>query len=264
MTDESEIDWSPIRALARRVVEEGEALELGDDTRALLRSGAREVAIHSEDTEDALRSVSAATALLREIQRRMDDGNDRLSEAHLRAQRLRDAGDFPGARKALEDALAVEVVPLYREQLEIQIEKLATLESVFLTGHIAPGFHAWSQVRALALRVQQGRPLELRDDLRAFLRQTAPSVAITEAEADKALESLEGATALLGRMMERILVGEHRIKRALSRMMDCREAGDRKGALQALRDVLAVEVVPLFRQMAQENLDRYDEPPPDW
>jgi hypothetical protein len=63
-------------------------------------------------------------------------------------------------------------------------------------------------------------------------------------------------------MVERILGGEHRIKRALSRMMDCREAGDREGALQALRDVLAVEVVPMYRQMAQENLDRYDEPPP--
>lgn len=64
--------------------------------------------------------------------------------------------------------------------------------------------------------------------------------------------------------MERLREGEHRIKKALLRMMDCREVGDREGALQALRNVLAVEVVPLFREMAQENLDRYDEPLPDW
>jgi DUSAM domain-containing protein len=262
MSDEHQLDWDPIRRLARRVVEQGEPLELSDDTRAILRRSAREVAISPEDTEDALRSGSTATTLLREVWRRIDDGGDRLSRADSRAYRLRQQGDFTGARRVLEDALAIEVVPLYREQLEIQLENLATVEAVFLTGQVDPDFHAWSQLRALALRVQQGKPLELREDLRDFLRRTAPSVAIPEAEAERALESVEGARALLEKMVERIQQGEQRIKRALSRMMECREAGDREGALQALREVLAVELVPLYRDMAQENLDRYDEPLP--
>lgn len=256
------VDWNPVRALVRRVLDQGEPLELSAETRAVLRRAAGEVAISPEDTEDALRGVSTATTLLREVWRRIDEGGDRLSRAGSRAYRLRQKGDFPAARRVLEEVLAVEVVPMYREQAEAALEDVATVESVFLTGHVVPDFHAWSQVRALALRVQQGRPLELHDDLRAFLRQTAPSVAISEAEAEKALDSTEGATALLEKMIERILEGEYRIKDALARMMDCREAGDREGALQALREVLAVELVPLYRDMAQENLDRYDEPLP--
>jgi DUSAM domain-containing protein len=37
-------------------------------------------------------------------------------------------GDIEGARKQLEDVLAVEVVPLYREEAEIVLEKLARLK----------------------------------------------------------------------------------------------------------------------------------------
>lgn len=262
MSNEQQHVWDSIRRLAMRVFERGEPLELSGETRALLRGGAQKVAISAEDTEDALRSLSTATTLLREIRRRMDDGSTRLSKARSRVRRLREKGDFPGASKVLMDALAVEVVPLYRRDLEIQLENLATLEEVFLTGHVDADFYPWGQLRVLALRVQQGKPLELRDDLRDFLRQTAPSVAISDADAESALASVEGAHALLGSMVERIREGERRIEEALLRMMDCREVGDREGALQALRNVLAVEVVPLFREMAQENLDRYDEPLP--
>jgi DUSAM domain-containing protein len=263
MTEENEVDWDPIRTLARRVLERGDTLDLSDATRALLHTGAREVAISPAEAEDAMRSVSTATTLLREIQRRMDDGNDRLSEASFRAYRLRDTGDFNAARRLLEDVLRVEVVPLYRQVAETVLENLAKLEAVATSGLVAVDVNPWAQVRVLARRIQEGCSLELHDELCAFLRKTAPSVAISEAETDAALQSAEGAEALLGKMLERIDEGQSRIRQALSRMMDLREAGDREGALQQLRDVLAVEVVPLYRQMAQENLDRYDEPLPD-
>jgi DUSAM domain-containing protein len=119
-----EIDWDPIRTLAQRVLERGEALDLTEETRALLRRSAQEVAISIADAEDALRSVSKATTLLREIRSRIRDGSNRLSDALYRAYRLRDAGDIEGACKHLEDVLAVEVVPLYREEAEIALEKL--------------------------------------------------------------------------------------------------------------------------------------------
>jgi DUSAM domain-containing protein len=261
MTDEEQLDWDRIRKLDRRVFEKGEPLELDDETLALLRRGARTVAIAPEDTEEALRGVSTATTLLREIRWRIRDGSIRASKAESQLDRLRQKADFAGARKTLEDALAVEVVPFYREQLESRLAHLATLEGIFLSGHIEPDFHAWEQLRVLGLRLQQGQRLELRDDLRAFLRRTAPTVAISAAEADAALQRVEGAEALLVKILERINGGEHRIKQALSRMMDCREAEDPEAGRQALRDVLAVEVVPQYRQMAEELLERYDEPP---
>lgn len=126
MTDE--VDWDPIRALAQRVLERGEALELTEETRTLLKQSAQEVAINRADAEDALRSISSAKTLLREIRGRIRDGSNRLSDALHRAYRLRDVGDIEGARKQLEDVLAVEVVPLYREEAEIVLEKLARMK----------------------------------------------------------------------------------------------------------------------------------------
>jgi DUSAM domain-containing protein len=123
-----EIDWDELRALAQQVLVRGAPLELSDDTRVLLMRSAQQVAIRQEDAEDALRSVSTATTLLAEIRRRIRDGSNRLSDALHRYYRLRDAGDFSGARKEMEGILAVEVVPLYREQAEIVLRKLAKLE----------------------------------------------------------------------------------------------------------------------------------------
>jgi DUSAM domain-containing protein len=162
----------------------------------------------------------------------------------------------------LEDALTAEVVPHYREQLEFRLEYLAAFETVFLTGHVEEDFHPWGQIRALALRIQQGKPLQLRDDLRDFLRQTAPSVAIREAEAEEALKTEEGTQALLATMLKRIEDGKRRISQSLYRMIRCQEAGDLEGARQQLREVLAVEVVPQYRRMAEENLTSLDKPPP--
>lgn len=262
MTDEERLDWRRLEDLASRVFEQGEALELSDETRPLLARGARLVAINSDDAEEALSSVSTATTLLREISRRDDAGSQRLGKADSLVERLRDKGDFAGARKVLEDLLAIEVVPFYREQLEIRLEYQATLEAVYSTGHVETDFHPWGQIRVLALRVQQGKPLDLRDDLRDFLRQTAPSVAISETEADESITSVKGAEVLLTKMLERIEDGKQRISQALYRMIRCEEAGDLEGARQPLREVLAVEIVPQYRRMAEENLARLDQPPP--
>jgi DUSAM domain-containing protein len=263
MTDEERLVWRRFEKLERRVLKQGQSLDLSDETRTILSEGAQFVAISPTDTEDALRGISTATTLLREISRRLDKGSKRQRMTYSQEDRLREQGDFAGARKMLEDALAVEVVPYYREQLELRIEHLTILEEIFSTGHVEADFHPWEQIRVLSLRVRQGKPLELREDMRDFLRQTAPSVAISEAEAEKALETQEGAEFLLARMMKRIRDGKERINRALLRMMDCQEAGDREGVRQAMLDVLAVEVVPQYRRMAEECMTSYEKPLPD-
>jgi DUSAM domain-containing protein len=258
-----QVDWDPIRALAKRVLEQGEPLVLTEETRALLLRSAREVAISDEDAGTALRSVSTATTLLQEVWRRIFDGSWRLSRAQNRAYDLRDAGDLDGARQIMRDVLAVEVVPFYREQAEIGLEKLTGLAEVRATGQINPGLNDRPQLTALSQRVQQGHALELTDDVRALLRRMAPTAAVSEAETEEALKSPEGAEALMGMILSRLRDGQRRFLRAMYRMTSLRDAGDLEGARQQMRDVLAVEIVPQYRRMAEEQLRGLDSPPPE-
>lgn len=256
-------DWSAIRALGRQVLEQGKTLELNDETLALLRRSAAEVALSLEETEASLRGVSTATTLLREIQRRIREGSRRLSRARSRVKDLQDAGDLAAARKQWEGVLAVEPVLFYRELAGLGLDMLSRLEEVLSTGNVDPSLNDWDQVRVLVHRIQQGRPLVPGEPLREFLQHTAPTVAISDAEAASALTSVEAAEALLKTMLERIRDGEHRITQALYQMMSKRDAGDLAGARKALEAVLAVEVVPRYRQMAEENLAGLAEPLPE-
>lgn len=112
----------------------------------------------------------------------------------------------------------------------------------------------WHEIRVLDTRVQQGHPLELTDDVCGLLLRAAPTVAISNAEAEAALANVESATALLRRIRERIREGSNRIGDALLRMYELRDAGDLEGARRQMRDVLAVEVVPHYREIAEGEL----------
>ncbi|MFP2904977.1 DUSAM domain-containing protein [Pyxidicoccus sp. 3LFB2] len=261
MTDEERFAWRRVEELGQRVLQQGALLELDAETQAILRAGAQLVALGPEDTEHALRGVSTATTLLVEIRRRIGEGSRRLGKAMSQTEALREQGDFAGARKVLEEALAVETVPHYREQLDIQLDYLATFEAIFQSGHLEEDFHPWGQLRALALRARSGRPLLRRDDLRDFLLRTAPSLAFSEAEVSEAFQTGGGTEALLTLMLKRIDEGKQRISQALHQMMLRQEAGDLDGARQPLQEVLAVEVVPRYRHMAEEHLANLEEPP---
>jgi DUSAM domain-containing protein len=258
-----ETDWDDVWELARAVLENGAPLNLTDETRALLLRVAQEVAISKQDAEDALRSLPAATTMLREIDRRIHDGSWRLTDARNRAKKLRDEGNFDGAQQVMRDVLAVEVVPFFREQAEIALESLAGLAEVHATGRLNPNLHDRQQLAALSLRVQQGHALALTDDLRALLRRTAPTAAISETETEEALKSPEGAEALMGMVLSRFRESERRFLNSMYRMTSLRDSGDIKGARQQMRDVLAVEVVPQYRRMAEEQLRGLDSPPPE-
>lgn len=123
-----EIDWDPIWQLSRRVLERGEPLVLTPEVCALLRRSAREVAMNEAEAERALGSLPSATELLREIARRIGEGSNKLMRTLNQMYRLRDKGDIQAARQLMLDVLAVEVVPLYREIAEIELEKLDKLK----------------------------------------------------------------------------------------------------------------------------------------
>jgi DUSAM domain-containing protein len=261
MTEET--DWEDLRALAQNVLEGSAPLELTGETCALLARTAQQVAISQQDAEDALRGLSTATTLLREIRQRIRDGSHRLGDALDRARELQKKGDLDGAQQVMRDILAVEVVPLYREQAEGMLEELTGLAEVRATGRLNPGLPDRPQIAILAQRIQQGHALELTDDLRALLRRTAPTAGISEAEAEGALKSPGGAEALMGMVLSRFQKGERRFLRSMYQMTSLRDAGDLEGARQQMRDVLAVEVVPLYREMAEEQLRGLDSPPPE-
>jgi DUSAM domain-containing protein len=250
----AKIDWDPIRKLAQQVLEQGEPLQLTDEVRALVQRSAGEVAIPLEEAEKALRASRTAKALLRKISRRIQTGSDRLGKSRARAYQLRDSGDLDGARQHMEKFLAGEVVPLYREHAENVLSNIRRLQTVAVTGQVDPELPERSQLPLLLRRVQHGESLELTEGMRAFLRQAAVAVAISETEAAGACSNPESAGALLVMIMKRFDEGSRRLKSALERMMEFQGSGKLEEARQQMRDVLKVEVVPLYRRMAEEHL----------
>jgi DUSAM domain-containing protein len=162
----------------------------------------------------------------------------------------------------MRDVLAVEVVPLYRDQAKGMLGELTGLAEVRATGRLNPDLPDRPQLAALAQRIQQGHALELTDDLRALLRRTAPTAAVSDAETEEALKSPESAEALMRMILSRFREAQRRFLRAMFQMTSLRDAGDLEGARQQMRDVLAVEVVPLYHEMAEEQLRGLESPPP--
>ncbi|WP_309888327.1 DUSAM domain-containing protein [Archangium sp.] len=121
-------DWNFLRDLAQRVLNDQEPLVLTENVCALLRRTGEQVALGTEEVEQALSDVPRATGLLREIARRISEGTRRLTPALLRMYRLIEVGDIEGACRQMEEVLAVEVVPLYRNIALGELEKLEELK----------------------------------------------------------------------------------------------------------------------------------------
>ncbi len=117
----------------------------------------------------------------------------------------------------------------------------------------------WNEVWELNQRIQRGEALVLTEEVRELLRRTGPTVALSSAEIETALNSAESASALIQRIDTRVHDGSRRLSAALNRMYRLRDAGDLEGARQQMRDVLAVEVVPHYRDIAEGQLERLDE-----
>lgn len=162
----------------------------------------------------------------------------------------------------MEQVLAVEVVPHYRRIAESELGEATRLKSVVASGQADPALSTRAQAPILLQRIQQGHALELTEGILAFLRRSAADVGVSEAEAEAALATPESAGALLRHIMGRLRDASNRLKRAMYRMTELRDAGDLEGARQQIRDWLAVEVVPRYRRAAEEQLVGLDEPPP--
>jgi DUSAM domain-containing protein len=117
----------------------------------------------------------------------------------------------------------------------------------------------WDHLWGLADRIHHGETLELSARMRDLLLSAAPTVAISSADAEAALATTESATALLLEMRKRIREGSNRINDALVRMYALQDAGDLQGARQQMHDVLAIEVVPLYREIAEGEIAKLND-----
>ncbi|WP_238540012.1 DUSAM domain-containing protein [Corallococcus macrosporus] len=116
-------DWDEVAALERQLGRE-EGLELTPEVSELLRRVARDVVVPDAEVHRALMTRSGSVELVREVRRRIREGSQRLMRAISESNRLVESGDMPGARQCLEDVLAVEVVPLYRQHAEAELSHL--------------------------------------------------------------------------------------------------------------------------------------------
>jgi DUSAM domain-containing protein len=120
----------------------------------------------------------------------------------------------------------------------------------------------WDPIRALARRVlREGAPLILTKEVRALLTSTAREVAISDDDAARALATDAEALELLREVTRRITEGSNRLVDALHRMYRYQKAGDFSRARQEMREVLDVEVVPFYRERAQDALDDMSDEP---
>ena len=94
---------------------------------------------------------------------------------------------------------------------------------------------------------------------RPLVTPSSSTVAISSADAEAALATTESATALLLEIRKRIREGSNRINDSLVRMYELQDAGDLKGARQQMHDVLAVEVVPLYREIAEGEIAKLND-----
>ncbi|WIG94796.1 DUSAM domain-containing protein [Myxococcus sp. SDU36] len=119
-----ELDWDPIRSLARRVLRDGEPLMLTIEVRGLLARTAREVGFSQAEATAALASDTSALELLQECSRRISEGSSRMVNALHRMYQHKREGDLDSARQEMRDVLAAEVVPHYRAVAQGQLNLL--------------------------------------------------------------------------------------------------------------------------------------------
>ncbi|WP_434346460.1 DUSAM domain-containing protein [Myxococcus virescens] len=119
----------------------------------------------------------------------------------------------------------------------------------------------WTPVRALARRVRAGERLTLTNEVRELLERTASEVGISKTDSALAIAGVETAEALLLECARRIKEGSDRLTDALYRAKRYRLSGNLDSARQEMRDVLSVEVVPHYREIAESQLEDLEDEP---
>lgn len=113
----------------------------------------------------------------------------------------------------------------------------------------------WGPIRALARRIStEGEHQAFTPKDKTLPKRTATQLGISASEAASALATEEAALGLLREEIRRIRESTHRLMEALFRMYQHQDTGDFGSARKEMQDVLAVEVVPHYRALAEGQL----------
>lgn len=115
--------WEGVIAMERWISPEGR-LELPGEDRAQVQAVALEVAIAEGEVYTALRTPESTAALVREVRRRVLERGKQYASALADARDLHEDGDTAGARQALEEYIASEPIPRYRELAAAELKDL--------------------------------------------------------------------------------------------------------------------------------------------
>ncbi len=99
-------------------------LELPGEDRAQVQSVALQMTIAEAEVYTLLLTAEGTAALVREVRRRVIDGGKRYSSTLGDVRDLQEAEDPEGARKVLEEYIANEPIPRYREWAETELKDL--------------------------------------------------------------------------------------------------------------------------------------------
>ncbi|WP_275900362.1 DUSAM domain-containing protein [Pyxidicoccus trucidator] len=115
--------WDQVIAMEKWISPEGR-LELPGEDRAQVQSVALQMTIAEAEVYTLLLTAEGTAALVREVRRRVIDGGKRYSSTLGDVRDLQEAEDPEGARKVLEEYIANEPIPRYREWAETELKDL--------------------------------------------------------------------------------------------------------------------------------------------
>jgi DUSAM domain-containing protein len=99
-------------------------LELPGEDRAQVQSVALELMVPEAEVYTSLRTPQGTAALVREVRRRVREGGKRYSSVLGDVRDLQEVDDTTGARKVLEEYIASETLPRYRQWAEAELKEL--------------------------------------------------------------------------------------------------------------------------------------------
>ena len=115
--------WEQVIAMEQWISPEGR-LELPGEDRAQVQSVALEMTIAEAEVYTSLRTPEGTAALVREVRRRVREGGKRYASTLGDVRDLQEVEDSDGARKVLEEYVASESIPRYREWAEAELKDL--------------------------------------------------------------------------------------------------------------------------------------------
>ncbi|MCY1018993.1 DUSAM domain-containing protein [Pyxidicoccus sp. MSG2] len=115
--------WEQVIAMEQWISPEGR-LELPGEDRAQVQAVALQMTIAEAEVYTSLLTPEGTAALVREVRRRVREGGKRYSSTLADVHDLQEAEDTDGARKVLEEYIASESIPRYREWAEEELKDL--------------------------------------------------------------------------------------------------------------------------------------------